>query len=76
MPHGTAIQTTHSQTSTRVESTTDQEGRASMCCGGPAPSGTDACCARDAEAKSAGDNGCGCGSTAPAPTTRKTACCG
>ncbi|MFO0612108.1 MAG: hypothetical protein U0414_05960 [Polyangiaceae bacterium] len=30
------------------------------CCGGAAPTGTDACCARDAEVKSAGGTGCGC----------------
>ena len=43
------------------------------CCGGPAPSGADACCARDADVKSAGGAGCGCGS-APA-VSKKTACC-
>ena len=31
------------------------------CCGGPAPAGTDACCVKDAEAKAAGEAGCGCG---------------
>jgi hypothetical protein len=30
------------------------------CCGGPAPSGSDACCVEDADAKAAGDVGCGC----------------
>jgi hypothetical protein len=38
---------------------------AAACCGGPAPAGADACCVRDAEAKSAGESGCGCGSKAP-----------
>lgn len=33
------------------------------CCGGPAPEGADACCVQDAEAKTAGLTGCGCGST-------------
>jgi thioredoxin reductase len=37
---------------------------ASGCCGGPAPDETGACCVRDAEAKSEGRSGCGCGSTA------------
>ena len=50
------------------------------CCGGPAPGGADACCARDAEAKSAGGAGCGCGgapaAAPPAPATKKAACCG
>jgi thioredoxin reductase len=31
------------------------------CCGGPAPVATDACCRQDADAKAAGDKGCGCG---------------
>ena len=38
---------------------------AAGCCGGPAPQGVDACCVKDADAKSAGEEGCGCG-TAPA----------
>ena len=33
----------------------------SACCGGPAPAGVDACCAQDAEARSGGAAGCGCG---------------
>jgi hypothetical protein len=40
---------------------------ASGCCGGPAPAGTDACCARDADAKVSG------GDAAPACPPR--ACC-
>ncbi len=32
----------------------------SPCCGGPVPDRADACCARDAQAKSAGRAGCGC----------------
>lgn len=51
------------------------EAAPSTCCGGPAPTGTDACCARDAEVQSAGASGCGCGAPAPAPA-KKTACCG
>lgn len=34
---------------------------ASSCCGGPAPADVDACCVVDAEAKAAGEAGCGCG---------------
>jgi thioredoxin reductase len=30
------------------------------CCGGPAPTETDACCKQDADAKAAGETGCGC----------------
>lgn len=36
---------------------------ASGCCGGPAPTGANACCVKDADAKAAGLDGCGCGST-------------
>ena len=39
---------------------------AAGCCGGPAPDGVDACCVQDADAKEAGEAGCGCG-TAPPP---------
>ncbi|HET6522252.1 MAG TPA: FAD-dependent oxidoreductase [Geminicoccaceae bacterium] len=51
------------------------------CCGGPAPAGADACCVRDAEAKAAGEDGCGCGGPArrspvPAPPqVTPAACC-
>lgn len=50
----------------------------SACCGGPAPTGADACCARDAEVKSTGGAGCGCSSAPlPAPSApKKTGCCG
>jgi hypothetical protein len=49
----------------------------STCCGGPAPNGTDACCAQDAAVKSGGGAGCGCGSTEPATAApKKTGCCG
>ncbi len=37
------------------------EIEASGCCGGPAPSKSDACCLADALAKSEGKGGCGCG---------------
>jgi hypothetical protein len=45
------------------------------CCGGPAPAGSDDCCALDADVKSAGGDGCGCGTTVAKPTAPK-ACCG
>jgi hypothetical protein len=57
-------------------STTQNHAAPSTCCGGPAPEGADACCARDAEVKSTGGAGCGCGSTPAAPTPKKTGCCG
>jgi len=47
------------------------------CCGGPAPADSDACCARDWQAKSDGEQGCGC--SAPVSATRAgaepAACC-
>lgn len=41
------------------------DGVAAGCCGGPAPSDADACCVQDADAKAAGEEGCGCGTPAP-----------
>lgn len=41
----------------------------SACCGGPAPTGADACCAQDAEAKAAGEAGCGCATSRSAERT-------
>jgi hypothetical protein len=51
----------------------DASDSVASCCGGPAPSHVDACCAQDAEAKAQGHGGCGCGSshvTALAELTR------
>ena len=51
----------------------------SACCGGPAPEGVTACCARDGEAKSAGGAGCGCNpapAQAPEPPRSLSGCCG
>jgi thioredoxin reductase len=39
---------------------TRSDSEKSDCCGDPAPVETDACCADDAKAKSAGASGCGC----------------
>lgn len=49
----------------------------SVCCGGPAPVGANACCARDAMAKSAGGAGCGCtsGSSPTEPARPRSGCC-
>ena len=60
------MDTTQSQTTNReaADTVTAQGGAPHTCCGGPAPSGTSACCALDAEVKSAGGTGCGCGSAA------------
>jgi hypothetical protein len=49
------------------------------CCGGSAPAGADACCVQDADAKAAGQDGCGCGATEAAsavPVAAAGACCG
>ena len=40
-----------------------QAASAAGCCGGPAPTGVDACCVQDADAKAAGESGCGCGTS-------------
>jgi hypothetical protein len=52
------------------------DDKAEACCGGPAPAGVAACCLADAEAKSAGEEGCGCGAQASGPDQPKSAGCG
>ncbi|MEO8682059.1 MAG: NAD(P)/FAD-dependent oxidoreductase [Vicinamibacterales bacterium] len=52
---------------TGVCSTTVSPEGAAGCCGGPAAEGVDACCVQDADAKAAGEEGCGCGTTAASP---------
>ena len=52
---------------TGVCSTAGATGATSAsCCGGPAPAQVDACCVADADAKTAGQSGCGCGTSEPA----------
>ena len=48
------------------------------CCGGPAPSGIDACCVKDADAKAAGETGCGCNDNEVPPPKQSApdSCCG
>lgn len=75
MADATPTQTTVPDAPQRNSSTTQATGTPSTCCGGPAPMGADACCARDAEVKSTGGTGCGCGSAPVAPRTRKAGCC-
>ena len=48
---------------------------ASSCCGGPAPTATDACCASDAKAKDAGKTGCGCSPKVELPEAVSARCC-
>ena len=76
MSHATADQTTIPQVLRHDAITPREPSAASACCGGPAPTGTDACCVRDAEVKSTGEAGCGCGSAPQTLTVSKTACCG
>jgi len=51
------------------------------CCGGPAPATVGACCVADAEAKTQGQNGCGCGPidaqsrTRPEKIAERADCC-
>jgi hypothetical protein len=55
------------------------EVAATGCCGGPAPAGADACCVKDADAKAAGQEGCGCGATEAASSQAVVVagtCCG
>jgi hypothetical protein len=47
----------------------------SGCCGGPAPVGTNACCAKDAAVKSTGGTGCECGSSPQRGAPIKGTCC-
>ena len=62
---------------TRAErNTTSTEAKSSACCGGPAPRNVDACCARDAHSKAAGESGCGCGSAEAQPKPSRGGCCG
>jgi thioredoxin reductase len=56
-----------------------QTAAATGCCGGPAPAGADACCVKDADAKAAGLDGCGCGTAAvesSTPVAAAGSCCG
>jgi hypothetical protein len=49
------------------------------CCGGPAPKEADACCVKDADAKAAGETGCGCGvpkTGEPRAPVAASSCCG
>lgn len=43
---------------------TDSAADAAGCCGGPAPAESKSCCVADVVAKSAGEEGCGCGAAA------------
>lgn len=51
---------------------------ANGCCGGAAPAGVDACCAKDADIKAHGEEGCGCATNAAATESAsapRAACC-
>lgn len=47
------------------------EAAPAACCGGPAPAEVQACCVADAQAKSAGEAGCGCSTSARPPVAEK-----
>ncbi len=53
---------------TQTEKTNTTTRESGGCCGGPAPEGTEGCCALDASVKSKGGAGCGC-------STAKKSCC-
>ena len=59
-----------------AENSGTQTGSATGCCGGPAPAGTSACCAKDAAVKSTGGTGCGCSARARRDAPSKSSCCG
>lgn len=47
------------------------------CCGGPTPKNTESCCIGDADAKSAGNDGCGCSTESRSnPEIVNNTCCG
>lgn len=48
------------------------------CCGGPALQNIESCCLADEDAKSAGNDGCGCAATEKLsiPVAEKSICCG
>lgn len=77
-PEEAVMSTTVSNLESRTDARASRREPASPCCGGPAPEGADACCARDAEVKSAGGGGCGCNSASPAPEPAhpRSGCCG
>ncbi len=66
------MNTSNSQKVNAANSRTEKVS--SGCCGGPAPAGASACCAKDAAVKSAGGSGCGCGSASQQNVPTK-ACC-
>ena len=74
----TNASTVQTMTDSRFEGNTTitpQKPAPSACCGGAAPAGTDACCARDAEILSTGGPGCGCKSSLAEAGPKATACC-
>lgn len=72
-PSNDSMDMTNSNEQDSPKTTTDNQSEAAGCCGGAAPSGSDACCALDAEVKATGGSGCGCASKAP--STTKKGCC-
>lgn len=64
---------TDTEPTNTTEMSKDDQAATTGCCGGAAPKGVNACCARDAEVKAAGGSGCGCRSKTASPTRK--ACC-
>ncbi|MFK5978333.1 MAG: hypothetical protein QM488_05550 [Rhizobiaceae bacterium] len=58
-----------------IQSSLKADNEAASCCGGPAPDHADACCVKDANAKAAGEDGCGCNSKADNLQKAKTNIC-
>ena len=78
-PVGASVATSGLNIDLVVADSGAQAVAATGCCGGPAPAGTDACCVKDADAKAAGQDGCGCGTTEATSSVQVVtagACCG
>ena len=74
MPTPSETENRETEKSERAGSAPERR-EAAGCCGGAAPTGADACCALDAEVKSAGGSGCGCGPQATAARLAPRRCC-
>jgi hypothetical protein len=66
---------TKSEALTSERDVTSGKEAGTGCCGGAAPEGADACCALDADIKSTGGSGCGCGPRAASSAKQKRGCC-
>ncbi|MNY58423.1 hypothetical protein D3C86_1947560 [compost metagenome] len=52
-----------------------EQWKSETCCGGPDPTKSEACCSEDANAKAAGQDGCGCESDSALTKIASSSCC-